>query len=279
MGNDKAVKKNSKLNLSEVSTKAPSSVSREEAEARLQQLGPELEALEELLFAAGQSALLVVLQGVDTSGKDGAIRKLLSHVNVQSCRVEPFKVPTPEEAAHDFLWRVHRATPKKGEVTIFNRSHYEDVIVVRVHKLVPEAVWKRRYDHILGFESLLAESGVIILKFYLHISKEEQKQRLLEREKDPEKAWKLSVGDWKERELWDHYREAFEDALTKCSTEEAPWYVVPADNKWYRDLFIVERIVEALRPYRRKWLEHLEEIGKTAKAEIEAYRSGTNTTN
>jgi polyphosphate kinase 2 (PPK2 family) len=230
-------------------------LTKEEAQMKTAELSAELNELDDLLFAAGQRSLLIILQGRDTSGKDGAIRHLLNSVNVQSCRVVPFKVPTPIELAHDFLWRIHAETPPRGAMHIFNRSHYEDVLVVRVHNLVPEEVWRRRYDHINAFEQLLVDSGTILLKFYLHISKEEQEKRLLE------------------REMWDRYTEAYEEALTRCSTPEIPWYIVPANNKWFRDLAITERIVEALRPYRKPWMEHLSKIGETARRELMEYRA------
>jgi PPK2 family polyphosphate:nucleotide phosphotransferase len=193
-------------------------------------------------------------------------------VNAQSTRVVPFKVPTPEEAAHDFLWRIHQQTPGRGCISIFNRSHYEDVLVVRVHKLAPEAVWKRRYDYINTFEKDLLDANTILLKFYLHISKEEQKERLLAREREVTKAWKLSVGDWKEREFWEDYTEAYEDVLSKCGTKDSPWYIVPANHKWFRDLAVIEQIVQALRPHKKPWLAQLEKIGEVAKKEIEEYR-------
>lgn len=246
---------------------------RQEAEEKTAALGTELEELQDLLFYAGMNGLLIVLQGRDTSGKDGTIRHLLSYTNAQSSRVIPFKVPTALEAAHDFLWRVHAETPGHGSIAIFNRSHYEDVLVVRVHDLVPDSVWRRRYDHINHFESLLIDADTIIVKFYLHISKEEQEERLLAREQDATKSWKLSVGDWKERELWDKYTEAYEDALSRCSTERAPWYIVPANHKWFRNLAVTERLVETLRPYKKDWVAHLEQIGAAAKKELEAYRA------
>ncbi len=247
-------------------------LSKEDGEVMAAEYGDEMAKLQDLLFAAGETALLVVLQGMDTSGKDGAIRHVSRYVNAQSCRVAPFKAPNERELAHDFLWRVHMQTPAKGEMAIFNRSHYEDVLVARVHELVAPDVWKRRYDQINAFEKLLVESGTVVLKFFLHIDKEEQEQRLLDREKDAPKAWKLAVGDWKERERWGDYQEAYEEALSRCSTHEAPWYVVPANHKWFRDLAISERIVHALRPFRNKWARRLEEVGLQARAEIEAYR-------
>jgi PPK2 family polyphosphate:nucleotide phosphotransferase len=245
---------------------------KEEALPRIDGLGSEWAELEDLLFYAGQHSLLIVLQGMDTSGKDGLIRKLLDYANVQSCRVEPFKVPTGEELTHDFLWRIHPRAPGRGSVAIFNRSHYEDVLIARVHNLVPEKVWRRRYTHINHFEELLVDNDTIVLKFFLHISKDEQQERLLAREEETEKAWKLSVGDWKEREFWDDYQAAYEDALNHCSTKQAPWDLVPANHKWFRNLAILERIVEALRPYRDTWMESLRERGDKAKAELREFR-------
>ncbi len=203
------------------------------------------------------------------------VRKILDFCNAQSFRVEPFKVPTAEELAHDFLWRIHQKTPGRGSITIFNRSHYEDVLVVRVHKLVPESVWKKRFDHINHFEALLADNDTIIVKFYLHLSKEEQEERLLAREQETEKAWKLSAGDWKERELWDDYRKAYGDILNKCATPQAPWFIVPADRKWFRNLAVIQQLVLALRPHKQAWLDSLRATGEKAKAEIDAFRGGS----
>ena len=182
---------------------------KEQGQAEFAKLNAELDQLQEQLYAAGRHSVLMILQGLDTSGKDGAIRHVLQNVNPQGCRVEAFKVPTEEELAHDFLWRAHRVAPRKGVLGVFNRSHYEDVLVVRVHKLVSKEVWAARYDQINDFERLLAANGTLILKFFLHISKDEQKQRLLAREQDVEKAWKLSAGDWRERERWDDYQQAY----------------------------------------------------------------------
>ena len=190
------------------------------ADLELQKLSDELSELQELLTAAQQQSLLVVLQGMDTSGKDGTIRHVLSHVNPQGCDVHSFKEPTQEELAHDFLWRVHKVTPAKGEMGIFNRSHYEDVLVARVHNLVPEKVWSRRYEEINNFEQLLSQNGMIMLKFFLHISYDEQERRLLAREQDKDKSWKLSAEDWEDRKYWKDYEQAYEDALSKCSTDE-----------------------------------------------------------
>jgi len=261
------------VKLSAIDPNADGGLTKEEGVARAAALGAELAELEDLLYYAGRHSLLIVLQGRDTSGKDGTIRTILDYSNAQSAGVVSFKVPTEEELAHDFLWRVHKHTPGRGSITIFNRSHYEDVLVVRVHNLVPESVWRPRYDHIRHFERLLADSHTLILKFYLHIDRDEQEQRLLDREKETEKAWKLSVGDWKEREHWDAYTAAYEEALERCATEAAPWYVVPANRKWFRNLAVLERLVATLKPHREQWLEKLDKIGDAAKAELEAFRA------
>jgi len=247
---------------------------REQAEKKTERIVEELVELQELLYAAHRQSVLIVLQGRDTSGKDGVIRHVAGPLNSQSCSVTSFKVPNEEELAHDFLWRIHANTPRAGDIKIFNRSHYEDVLVVRVHKLVPEEVWRPRYEHINAFERTLTDSSTIVLKFYLHISKDEQEERLLEREKDPTKAWKLSVGDWMEREYWGDYTAAYEDTLNNCSTKYAPWYIVPANKKWFRTLAVAETIRDALMPLRKKWLEELEEVGREKKKAIEAYRRG-----
>ncbi len=220
---------------------------RDEAKADLERDRARLFDLQEILYAQARHSLLIVLQGMDTSGKDGVIRHVMSGVNPQGCQVVSFKQPTPEELSHDFLWRIHRHTPARGQIAIFNRSHYEDVLVVRVHNLVPPAVWRRRYDQINEFEELLADQGgTTILKFFLHISKEEQKERLQARLDDPTKQWKFRVGDLKERALWDEYVAAYEEALSRCSTQVAPWFIVPANRKWYRNVVVARIIVEAL---------------------------------
>ncbi len=210
-------------------------------------LTKELEELQELLYAEGKHKVLIVLQAMDTGGKDGTIRHVFDGTNPQGVKVASFKRPTPEELAHDYLWRVHDHTPGSGEIAIFNRSHYEDVLVVRVHSLVPEGRWRRRFDHINAFEKLLTDEGTTILKFFLHISKDEQKERLQARLDEPHKHWKFSKGDLAERALWDTYIEAYEEAITRTSTEWAPWYVIPADRKWYRNLAISTIIVDTLR--------------------------------
>jgi PPK2 family polyphosphate:nucleotide phosphotransferase len=235
---------------------------RDSADQELQALSNELNELQELLSAAQKNSLLVVLQGMDTSGKDGTIRHVLSHVNPQGCFVHSFKAPTQEELAHDFLWRVHKATPGRGEMGIFNRSHYEDVLVARVDNLVPEKVWSSRYEEINHFEQLLTKSGMIILKFFLHISYDEQGQRLLAREQDKDKSWKLSAEDWEDRKNWKEYEQAYEDALSKCSTDAAPWYLVPSNHKWYRNLAVAHTIVHSMRQYQDEWKAELEERGR-----------------
>jgi PPK2 family polyphosphate:nucleotide phosphotransferase len=235
---------------------------RDLADKELLKLSDELSDLQELLAAAQHHSLLMVLQGMDTSGKDGTIRHVLAHVNPQGCQVHSFKAPTAEELAHDFLWRVHKVTPAKGVMGIFNRSQYEDVLVARVHNLVPEDVWKHRYEEINHFEHLLARSNTIILKFFLYISSDEQARRLLDREKDKDKAWKLSVDDWIERKYWDAYQQAYEDAISKCSTDYAPWYIVPSNHKWYRNLAIAHTLVYSMRKYKDEWKSQLEERGR-----------------
>lgn len=243
-------------------------VEHDDAKDELADLSKELNALQELLAAAQQNSLLIVLQGMDTSGKDGTIRHVFSYVNPQGCYVHSFKEPTPEELAHDFLWRVHKATPGKGTMGIFNRSHYEDVLVARVHNLVPEKVWNQRYAEINHFEQLLANSKTIILKFFLHISYDEQEQRLLARKEDKDKAWKLSASDWSERKYWNAYQQAYEDALSRCSTSAAPWYIVPANHKWFRNLAVAQTLVHVMRKYESEWKAELEERGKQELAEL-----------
>lgn len=203
--------------------------------------------------AERKRALLIVLQGLDTAGKDGTIRHVMSGLNPQGCKVTSFKVPTAEEAAHDFLWRVHNAAPQLGEIGIFNRSHYEDVLIVRVHKLVPKDVWSKRYNQINDFESILAANGTRILKFFLHISKDEQKKRLLARIDDPDRNWKLSEADFHERKFWNDYTDAYEHALSKCSTHDAPWFIIPANKKWFRNMAVSHIIAETLEDMNPKF--------------------------
>ncbi len=220
---------------------------RDDAEDETKALNKELESLQELLHAEGRHKVLVVIQATDTGGKDGTIRHVFDGVNPSGVTVAPFKKPTPEELAHDYLWRVHQHTPGSGELTIFNRSHYEDVLVVRVHELVPGERWSRRYEHIRNFEQLLVDEGTTIVKLFLHISKDEQRERLQDRIDRPDKNWKFSFGDLAEREHWADYQEAFRVMLEETSTDDAPWYVIPADRKWFRNRVISEIIVSTLR--------------------------------
>ena len=211
-----------------------------------------LGGLQERLYANASRALLIVLQGMDTSGKDSTIKHVMSGVNPQGCRVATFKTPSSRELAHDFLWRVHQEVPPKGHIGIFNRSHYEDVLITRVHGLISHKQVQQRFDKIKEFEELLAESGTAVIKFFLHISKDEQRERLEERIHDPEKRWKLSVGDLEERKLWNEYLAAFEDVISATSTDHAPWYVVPANRKWYRDLVVADTVVSTLEDMKLK---------------------------
>jgi PPK2 family polyphosphate:nucleotide phosphotransferase len=264
------VDEGSKVNLKDYDPNDTMGAQHQNADQEMKDLSDELADLQELLAAAQHHGMLIVLQGMDTSGKDGTIRHVLSHVNPQGCYVHSFKVPTPEELAHDFLWRVHKVTPAKGLMAIFNRSQYEDVLVARVHNLVPEKVWKQRYDEINNFERLLANSRTIILKFFLHISSDEQERRLLAREQDKDKAWKITASDWLERKYWNDYQEAYEDALSKCSTDYAPWYIVPANHKWYRNFAIAHTLVQVMHQYKDEWHDELiargqEELDKLKK--------------
>jgi PPK2 family polyphosphate:nucleotide phosphotransferase len=225
------------------------------------------------MFGSKVNSVLVVLQGRDSAGKDGAIKHVVGCLNPRGVIVTSFGVPTPEERQHDFLWRVHRHAPRQGEFSIFNRSHYEDVLVVRVHGLAPKSVWGERFGHIRDFEEMLAEHGTIVLKYFLHITKKEQEERLLEREESPETAWKLNPNDWKERDHWDEYTGAYEDAISRTAAKHAPWTIVPANAKWYRNLVIAESIAEALRGRRKDWNSTLEEMGRKGRAELEEYRA------
>ncbi|MEJ7871305.1 MAG: polyphosphate kinase 2 family protein [Rubrobacteraceae bacterium] len=205
-----------------------------------------IQELQARQYAENKQGLLIVLQAMDTGGKDGTIKHVFSGVNPQGCRVSSFKAPNPEEANHDFLWRYHKSVPARGRIGIFNRSHYEDVFVVRVKNLVPEEVWRARYGLINDFEHNLTLGGISVIKFYLHISKDEQKRRLESRLADPDKRWKFSTNDIKERAFWDDYQVAFENAINNTSTEYAPWYVVPANKKWYRNLVVARTIADTL---------------------------------
>jgi PPK2 family polyphosphate:nucleotide phosphotransferase len=262
-----------RIDLDRISAEPPRGMTKEKAKARFAELGEEMFALQDAMFGAKTKAVLVVLQGRDGAGKDGAIKHVVGHLNPRGVAVTSFGVPTAEEREHDFLWRVHRHAPRLGEFAIFNRSHYEDVLVVRVRALAPKKLWKERYAHIADFEELLAEHNTIVLKYFMHITRDEQEQRLLAREEDSETAWKLNANDWKEREYWDDYTEAYEEAISRTSAPHAPWTIVPANAKWYRNLVIAESIAAALRAHRKDWADKLDEMGHAGRAALEAYRN------
>lgn len=251
------VRPGSKVDLGKLDPGQTFGLTKHEAKPLLKDSVKRLRDQQTRLWANGESgqapAILIVLQGMDTAGKDGTIKHVFRGLNPSGTRVASFKVPTARELAHDYLWRVHRVVPARGEICIFNRSHYEDVLVVRVHDLVPAPVWRRRYGEIEAFERLLTDSGTRIAKFFLHISREEQRERLEARLARPEKRWKFKKGDLAERARWDDYAAAYHDALTKCSTEGAPWYVVPADHKWFRNLVVGEIIAALLEDQELGW--------------------------
>jgi PPK2 family polyphosphate:nucleotide phosphotransferase len=240
------VRPGSRFNLSSVDPANTHGIDRKSADGRFAKNLEKLSVLQYLLYAEASRALLVVLQGIDAGGKDGTISHVMSGLNPQGVQVTPFKVPEGEETRHDYLWRVHRAVPEFGKIGIFNRSHYEDVLVVRVHNIVPKSVWSRRYDQIRDFEQMLSQNNVRIIKFLLYISKDEQAKRFRQRLDDKSKNWKFSPADIKEREYWDQYIAAYNDMLRKCSTAEAPWYVVPANHKWFRNLAVSEIMRQTL---------------------------------
>jgi len=248
------------VDLDTIETRYEGDLSKKDGKDQLKDLNIELRDLQELLFAEGKQKMLIVLQAIDTGGKDSTIRHVFGDVNPQGTKVTNFKVPSSEELAHDYLWRVHQHTPGSGEIAIFNRSHYEDVLVVRVHDLVPESIWERRYKHINEFERLLADEGTTILKFYLHISKKEQAERFLARLDRPHKRWKFNPDDLKERNYWEDYKHAFEDMLSLTSTAYAPWYVVPSDRKWYRNLAVATIIVNKLKSLGMEFPEEVDGI-------------------
>jgi len=233
---------------------------KKDAKKAMKVLRRELIDLQRLLYAEQKHKILIVLQAMDSGGKDGTIRSIFKGVNPQGVRVASFKVPTPEEIGHDFLWRIHKQTPKQGEIVIFNRSHYEDVLVVRVHDLVSENVWRKRFQHIRDFEKILSDEGTTILKFFLHISKEEQKDRFIERIEIQKKHWKFNPKDIDERKLWNHYMQAYEDVVVKTSTMHAPWFVIPANRNWYRDYVIIKIITETLQGLKMTYPKPVENI-------------------
>ena len=249
------VKPGQKVDLSDFDPSDASGFKGGKKDAQDEQLNltRQLITLQELLYAEHRHKVLIVLQAMDTGGKDGTISHVFEGVNPQGVRVAGFKVPTPIEMDHDYLWRIHQQMPGKGEIVIFNRSHYEDVLIVRVHELIPPEVWKQRYEQINAFEKMLSEEGTTILKFFLNISPEEQKQRLIDRLKDETKQWKFNPGDLKERQLWKKYMQAYEDVLSRTSTDYAPWYIVPGNRKWYRDWVVTTTIIDALKDLDMKY--------------------------
>jgi PPK2 family polyphosphate:nucleotide phosphotransferase len=249
-----------KVDLKAVDPSETLGIDKDDAKDLLEKQQEKLQDLQQCLYAQGKHALLIVLQAMDCAGKDGTIRHVLGAFDPQGVQVTPFKVPTPEELAHDFLWRVHRAVPQRSQVGIFNRSHYEDVLVVRVKGFQPEAVWRRHYEHINHFEKLLTDSGVTIVKIFLHISPEEQAERLRERQTQPDKQWKFSPGDLEDRKLWPAYREAYEEAFRRCSTEWAPWHIVPANKKWFRNLAVSDLLIRTLEGLELRYPDPIPEI-------------------
>lgn len=258
------VKPGSKVDLAEWPTDDTGPYeNKESSEADLKYQRDRIVALQERLWAEHRQSLLIVLQATDTGGKDGTIRHVFDGVNPQGCSVVSFKQPSPEELDHDFLWRIHAQTPGKGVITVFNRSHYEDVLVVRVHETVPEKIWKARFGQINAFEELLVANHTRVLKFFLHISRDEQKERLQSRLDDPEKRWKFNTSDLGDRERWDDFQIAFADAIEKCSTKDAPWHIIPSDHKWFRNVTIAKTVADTLEAMNPKFpepengLEHL----------------------
>lgn len=250
------------LSLTEYDPDDTEGLTHDDVKKQTADLEKQLLELQDLLYGAAHQSVLIILQGLDTSGKDGTIKHVMSQINPIGCHVWPFKVPTAEELSHDFLWRIHQRTPARGMLAIFNRSHYEDVLAARVHKLVPEDIWRKRYKQINRFEHMLTLNNTIICKFFLHISKDEQKQRLIAREQDPNKSWKLSLADWQERAYWDTYQEAYADALSRCGTSWAPWHIIPANKKWYRDFAVAHALVARLSPFAQHWRDELQKRGK-----------------
>jgi PPK2 family polyphosphate:nucleotide phosphotransferase len=236
----------SKVRLETIDANATYGRTKVRAAIQLQKGLDRLTGLQDRLWAESKHPVLIVLQGIDAAGKDGTVRHVMTAFNPMGCLVTSWKAPTPIELAHDYLWRIHQRTPAKGEISIFNRSHYEDVLVVRVHELVPKDVWSRRYDEINEFERLLTTSGTTILKFFLWIDRDEQKARFQARLDDPDKRWKFRVRDLEERKLWDSYIAAFEDVLERCSTADAPWYLIPSNRKWFRNLAVADIVADAL---------------------------------
>jgi PPK2 family polyphosphate:nucleotide phosphotransferase len=269
--NEFRIKPGSKVNLGKIEASFHDDLVEDEAADQLSKYSQQLTELQAEMYAENKHALLIVLQAMDAGGKDGTIHHVMGAMNPQGCSVVSFKVPTAEELAHDYLWRIHKMTPRKGHITVFNRSHYEDILVVRVHNLVPEEIWSKRYTEINAFERQLVNSGTTIVKFFLHIDKEEQLQRFRNRLDESDKQWKISDSDYTEREYWDNYQQAYEDALSKCSFNYAPWYVIPANHKWFRDLAVSQILVETMKGWKMKYPQpsvDLAEIKKLYHAEV-----------
>jgi PPK2 family polyphosphate:nucleotide phosphotransferase len=236
-----------KIRLSKIDPEETCGIEKKNAVERFCELREKINELQQILYAEHRRSLLLIFQAMDTGGKDGAIKNLCAGLNPAGLQINSFKAPSQEELDHDFLWRAHEAAPPQGVIGVWNRSHYEDVLIVRVHKLVPKKVWQARYDQINRFEEILTENGTMTVKFMLHISKDEQKKRLQARLDDPEKRWKFNPNDIKERALWDDYQQAYEDAINCCATDWAPWHVVPANHKWVRNLAVVEVVLRSLK--------------------------------
>jgi PPK2 family polyphosphate:nucleotide phosphotransferase len=270
--NEFRIKPNTKVNLAKIDAGYHGEIEDEDkANEELKKYTTRLSELQAVMYAENKHALLIVLQALDAGGKDGTIHHVMEAMNPQGCSVVGFKVPTPEELAHDYLWRIHQHTPRKGQITVFNRSHYEDVLVVRVHNLVAEEVWSKRYNDINAFERTLVNNGTTIVKFYLHIDKEEQLGRFRDRLDQPDKQWKISESDYSERDYWDDYQKAYMDALSKCSFNYAPWYVIPANHKWFRNLAVSQILVETMEGMKMKYPEptvDLAEIKRLYHAEV-----------
>lgn len=260
------------VRLDDVGTSPPTGVDKKAAREHVARAQDALRRLQEMLFGARDRSLLLVFQGMDASGKGGVIRNVLGALGPGAVRATSFGVPTSHEAAHDFLWRIHLHVPPRGRIAAFDRSHYEDIIAPRVRKLAPRETWEPRHEDIVAFERLLVREGTIVRKFFLHISHDEQDARLRAREESLHKAWKLAVGDWHDRALWDEHRAAYDETMTRTATPDAPWIVVPADAKWWRDAVVAQAIVDALAPHAPRWREHLEALAKAQLGEIRAWR-------
>jgi PPK2 family polyphosphate:nucleotide phosphotransferase len=261
-----------RLDPRKISPQLPEGLDANDGKKELEGLTEDIGRLQELMYSASTHAVLVLFQGMDTSGKDGTIRKVFQRTDPLGCQAVSFKSPTETELAHDFLWRVHAKAPPRGHIGLFNRSHYEDVLIARVRSLVDKQVWEDRYKAINDFEHMLTRNRTIVLKFFLHIDLEEQERRLLAREREVEKSWKLTAQDWRERKLWDAYMAAYADALSLCHTEHAPWTIVPSNKKWYRNLIVARAVHSALKNHEKGWQETLAALSKQRRAEIKKYR-------